>query len=75
MHCLTVKKPVCEQASSKVRQTTVWCTTELRHFGALEYQADIAKVQEWLGHASISTTRIYDRRGFRPEDLPTFRVQ
>ena len=41
---------------------------------ALEHNADIAKVQEWLGHASISTTRVYDRRGFRPEDSPTFRV-
>ena len=33
---------------------------------ALEHQADIARVQEWLGHANISTTRVYDRRGFRP---------
>lgn len=41
---------------------------------ALKHHADIAKVQEWLGHASISTTRVYDRRGFRPEDSPTFRV-
>lgn len=41
---------------------------------ALEHQADIAKVQEWLGHASISTTRVYDRRGFRAEESPTFRV-
>ena len=41
---------------------------------ALEHNADIAKVQEWLGHASISTTRVYDRRGFKPEDSPTLRV-
>jgi site-specific recombinase XerD len=41
---------------------------------ALEHHADIAKVQEWLGHASISTTRVYDRRGSKPEDSPTFRV-
>lgn len=41
---------------------------------ALEHQADIAKVQEWLGHANISTTRVYDRRGSRPEDSPTFKV-
>jgi site-specific recombinase XerD len=41
---------------------------------ALEHNADIAKVQEWLGHASISTTRVYDRRGSKPEDSPTLRV-
>ncbi|RMO22768.1 Tyrosine recombinase XerC, partial [Pseudomonas syringae pv. pisi] len=27
---------------------------------ALEHDADIAKVQIWLGHANISTTRLYD---------------
>lgn len=42
---------------------------------ALEHQADIAKVQEWAGHASIATTRLYDRRHTRPEESPTFRVR
>lgn len=42
---------------------------------ALDHQADIAKVQEWLGHASIATTRLYDRRHSRPEDSPTFKVR
>ena len=37
--------------------------------------ADIAKVQEWLGHANVSTTRLCDRRKTRPEDSPTFRVR
>ena len=47
-------------------------TQELEH--ALEHEADIAKVQEWLGHANIATTRLYDRRKSRPEDSPTFKV-
>jgi integrase/recombinase XerD len=41
---------------------------------ALDHQADIAKVQEWLGHANIATTRLYDHRKTRPEDSPTFKV-
>jgi site-specific recombinase XerC len=39
------------------------------------HEADIAKVQEWLGHANIATTRLYDRRKHRPEDSPTFKVE
>jgi site-specific recombinase XerD len=41
---------------------------------ALDHQADIANVQEWLGHANISTTRIYDHRKSRAEDSPTFKI-
>jgi integrase len=42
---------------------------------ALDHEADIAKVQEWLGHANIATMRLYDRRKTRPEDSPTFKVR
>jgi site-specific recombinase XerD len=42
---------------------------------ALDHEADIAKVQEWLGHANVATTRLYDSRKTRPEDSPTFKVR
>lgn len=41
---------------------------------ALDHNADIAKVQEWLCHSNIATTRLYDQRKTRPEDSPTFKV-
>ena len=41
---------------------------------ALDHPADIAKVQEWLGHANIATTRIYDHRKTMAEGSPTFKV-
>lgn len=42
---------------------------------ALDNKADIAKVQEWLGHANVSTTRLYDKRNSRPEESPSFKVE
>ena len=42
---------------------------------ALERGSDIAKVQDWLGHANVSTTSLYDKRQSRPEESPTFKVE
>jgi site-specific recombinase XerD len=55
-----------------------FCVHSLRAIAAtnaLAHHADIAKVQEWLGHANVSTTRIYDKRRSRPEESPTFKVE
>jgi integrase/recombinase XerD len=55
-----------------------FCVHSLRSTAAtnaLAHGADIAKVQEWLGHANVATTRLYDKRASRPEDSPTFKVK
>jgi integrase/recombinase XerD len=41
---------------------------------ALFHNADLKRVRDWLGHASVSTTQLYDHRHTRPEDSPTFKV-
>jgi integrase/recombinase XerD len=41
---------------------------------ALDHEADIAKVQEWLGYSNIATTGIYDHRKTRPEDRATLKI-
>jgi site-specific recombinase XerD len=55
-----------------------FCVHSLRATAAtnsLQHGADIAEVQQWLGHANVSTTRLYDKRRSRPEDSPTFKVR
>jgi integrase/recombinase XerD len=51
------------------------CVHSMRATAALSDEADIANVQEWLGHANVSTTRHYDRWKTQPEDSPTFHVK
>ena len=42
---------------------------------ALSNESDIAKAQKWLGHANVSTTRLYGRRKSKPEGPPTCLVK
>ena len=42
---------------------------------ALENKSDLKRVRDWLGHSNVSTTTMYDKRGMRPEDSPTFNVE
>ena len=61
-----------------IKDTHGFCVHSLRATAAtnaLNNGADIAEVQEWLGHSSVSTTRLYDKRRSRPEDSPTFKVR
>ena len=41
---------------------------------ALASGADVARVMAWLGHADVSTTLLYDRRGEDVADSPSYRV-
>ena len=61
--------------SAEVVGVCVHSTRATAATNALSHEADIAKVQDWLGHANISTTRLYDRRGSKPEESPTFSVR
>ena len=59
-------------------KTYGFCVHSLRATAAtngLDNQADITRVQGWLGHYNIATTRLYDKRGTRVEGSPTFRIR
>jgi len=81
LHPVSVYQDIVKRYGKEVGITTDvrgFCVHSLRATAAtnaLAHGADIAKVQEWLGHADISTTRMYDKRQSRPEDSPTFKVR
>jgi len=72
-----VKRPMANGTglSAEVRGLCVHSLRATAATNALSHDFDIAKVQEWLGHANVSTTCLYDRRKSKPEDSPTFRVK
>ncbi|MGI9510057.1 MAG: tyrosine-type recombinase/integrase [Geminicoccaceae bacterium] len=66
------------EATGLLQDVPGFCTHSLRSTAAtiaLDNGADIAKVQEWLDHASPVTTRMYDHRQSKVEDSPTFWVK
>jgi len=67
----TLVRTYSAQLGFKIRPHSLRATAATN---ALDHNSDIAKVQEWLGHSNIATTRIYDHRKSRPEDSPTFKV-
>jgi site-specific recombinase XerD len=71
----TLVEAYAKQASIQVEGLGVHGLRATAATNALEHEADIAKVQAWLGHANISTIKIYDRRQMRPEDSPTYKVK
>jgi site-specific recombinase XerD len=81
LHPDSIYQDIVRHYGDKVGITTDvhgFCVHALRATAAtnaLAHHADIARVQEWLGHANISTTRFYDRRQHRPEESPTFKVE
>ena len=70
----SVVMPFAEQIGMNVVGFCVHSLRATAATNALEHAADIAKVQEWLGHANIATTRLYDNRKSRPEGSPAFKV-
>jgi site-specific recombinase XerD len=71
----TLVEAYAKQAGIQVEGLGVHGLRATAATNALKHEADIAKVQAWLGHANISTTKIYDRRQMRPEDSPTYKVR
>jgi len=72
-----IASPASPTGGCVARKSSWKCAHTLRATAttnALDHDAAIAKVQEWLGHANIATTRTYDRRKMKPEDSPTFKV-
>lgn len=68
----------CGQATVLNIKVNGLCAYSMRAMAAtnaLSQEADIAKVQEWLGQVNVAATRLYDRRKMRPEDSPTFPVR
>jgi hypothetical protein len=75
IHSIGISSENMGQATGLNIEVTGLCVHSMRATAAtnaLSHEADIAKVQEWLGHANVSTTRLYDRRKNKPEDSPTF---
>jgi site-specific recombinase XerD len=62
-------------AGVKVENFHPHCLRATGATNALSNGADLGKVQDFLGHANIQTTRIYDKRKDDIADSPTFKIK
>ena len=69
-----IVRKYCQLAEVKTDDVTAHSLRATAATSALSAGCDIAIVQEWLGHADISTTRIYDQRAFRADQSPTYQL-
>ncbi len=79
LHPESVRRDIVEHYAKQAEiNLPGFCVHSLRATAAtnaLGNKADIAKVQEWLGHTNVNTTRLCDHKRSRPEDSPTFKVK
>ena len=72
-------KPLCKAVNLiDDGGTPIYGFHSARHFRASEkiaIGANGLQIKKEIGHANISTTRLYDRRKMKPEDSPTFKVE
>jgi len=59
----------------EVHGLSVYSLRATAAINALSHDADITKVQEWLGRANVLTNRLYDCIKTRPEGSPTYRIR
>jgi len=64
-----------QAAGVKVKNFHPHCLRATGATNALSNGADLGKVQDFLGHANIQTTRIYDKRKDDIADSPTFKIK
>jgi hypothetical protein len=64
-----------EQAEAKPFWVDFFAVFGIKRRRVAAFEQPRVRCAGQLGHANISTTRLYDKRKSRPEDGPTFKVE